>query len=152
MTDFGLSKDSVNGDELTHTFCGTPEYLAPEILHNQGHGKAVDWWSLGTLLYEMLTGLPPFYSTNVNVMYEKILRAKLTFPPEVSPEAQSLLTGLIERDVKKRFTVEQIKSHPFFAGLDWEALARKEIEPVFKPKGSVCGAWTLPHSCEAPFG
>lgn len=83
LTDFGLSKDGITGagaEGGTKTFCGTPEYLAPEILENKGHGKAVDWWSLGTLLYEMLCGLPPYYDTNVQRMYHKILHAPLKFP------------------------------------------------------------------------
>jgi serine/threonine protein kinase len=160
LTDFGLSKDSIKDNSLAHTFCGTPEYLAPEILYNKGHGKAVDWWSLGTLLYEMLTGLPPFYSTNINVMYEKILRAPLTFPPELSPAAASLLSGLIERDVNKRLgslgsDADDIKSHPFFDGLDWNKLYNKEIEPPFKPKGAVCSKIkrTIPsaHDCSRMF-
>ena len=77
LTDFGLSKESVSTPNAARTFCGTPEYLAPEILQGIGHGKAVDWWSLGTLIFEMLTGLPPFYSRNVNHMYEKILKVHL---------------------------------------------------------------------------
>merc|ERR1712141_700474 len=84
ITDFGLSKDSLKGDMITHTFCGTPEYLAPEVLHQQGHGKAVDWWSFGTLLYEMMTGLPPFYNENLNIMYEKILHAPIPLPKYLS--------------------------------------------------------------------
>jgi serine/threonine protein kinase len=83
LTDFGLAKDNITGPGAeggTKTFCGTPEYLAPEILENKGHGKAVDWWSLGTLLYEMLCGLPPYYDTNVQRMYHKILHAPLKFP------------------------------------------------------------------------
>jgi serum/glucocorticoid-regulated kinase 2 len=83
LTDFGLAKAGVTGsgpEGGTRTFCGTPEYLAPEILENKGHGKAVDWWALGTLLYEMLTGLPPFYDTNVQRMYHKILHEPLRFP------------------------------------------------------------------------
>jgi serine/threonine protein kinase len=62
ITDFGLSKENILDDAMTHSFCGTPEYLAPEVLHKTGHGKAVDWWSLGALIFEMLTGLPPFYT------------------------------------------------------------------------------------------
>eukprot|EP01037_Dinobryon_pediforme_P019016 gene19016-19362_t len=83
ITDFGLAKAGVTGYDAeggTKTFCGTPEYLAPEILDNKGHGKAVDWWALGTLLFEMLTGLPPFYDTNVQRMYHKILHDPLRFP------------------------------------------------------------------------
>ena len=93
ITDFGLSKE-LQPDELTHTFCGTPEYLAPEVLKAQGHGTAVDWWSLGTLIYEMLTGLPPFYSQNVNIMYQKILNGELRYPSYLSPEAVALLDGV----------------------------------------------------------
>jgi serine/threonine protein kinase len=83
LTDFGLSKEGVSGagsEEGTSTFCGTPEYLAPEILENKGHGKAVDWWSLGTLMYEMLVGLPPFYDKNMKKMYDKILHQEIAFP------------------------------------------------------------------------
>ncbi|KAG2383554.1 hypothetical protein C9374_004225 [Naegleria lovaniensis] len=102
LTDFGLAKTSIGNNTPTYTFCGTPEYLAPEILKGQGHGKAVDWWSLGILLYEMIVGLPPFYSENINEMYELILKAPLKFPGTVDAQAQSLLKGLLERDEHKR--------------------------------------------------
>merc|ERR1719229_2220963 len=102
ITDFGLSKDSLDGNKLTHTFCGTPEYLAPEVLLQQGHGKPVDWWSFGTLLYEMMTGLPPFYDQNLRLMYEKIQFAPVVPPKFFSKEARSLFYGLLERDVSKR--------------------------------------------------
>lgn len=93
------------------------------------------------LLYEMIVGLPPFYNENVNIMYERILKAKLTFPPGVSPKAQSFLSGLIERDVKKRLgsngrDAEELRNHPFFDDLDWELVLNKQIEPEFRPKGS----------------
>lgn len=141
LTDFGLSKEAVSGAGAnggTKTFCGTPEYLAPEILENKGHGKAVDWWSLGTLIYEMLTGLPPFYDQNMQRMYDKILNAPLRFPSFMSAEAKDLLTGLLTRKVGDRLgsgptDAEEIKAHPFFKGIDWEAVARKEIIPEFKP-------------------
>lgn len=136
LTDFGLSKESITETNLTHTFCGTPEYLAPEVIHGSGYGKPVDWWSLGTLLYEMLTGLPPFYNQNLHVMYERIIRAKLTFPDYLSEDAKDLLSKMLERDPKKRIgskNAEEIKKHPFFKSIDWEKLLRREIEPPFKP-------------------
>jgi len=136
ITDFGLSKQ-IESSEGTHTFCGTPEYLAPEVLKGQGHGTAVDWWSLGTLLYEMLTGLPPFYAQNVNVMYTKILSGELKFPAYISDNAKSLLEGLLTRDPEKRLGSHggtEVKHHPWFGDIDWDKLVRKEIDPPFKPK------------------
>lgn len=141
LTDFGLSKEAVTGAGAiggTKTFCGTPEYLAPEILENKGHGKGVDWWSLGTLIYEMLTGLPPFYDQNMQRMYDKILNAPLRFPAYMSPEAKSLLQGLLQRKVDDRLgsavdDSASIKSHPFFADIDWSAVHGKVVAPEFKP-------------------
>jgi len=138
ITDFGLSKE-IKEDEGTHTFCGTPEYLAPEVLKGQGHGMAVDWWSLGTLIYEMLTGLPPFYSQNINIMYQKILNGELRFPSYVTGDAQHLLEGLLTREVDKRLGSgssgsQDVMNHPFFKDIDWKKLEHKELEPPFKPK------------------
>ncbi|EFA78686.1 protein kinase 2 [Heterostelium album PN500] len=136
ITDFGLSK-KIETTDGTFTFCGTPEYLAPEVLNGHGHGCAVDWWSLGTLLFEMLTGLPPFYSQNVSMMYQKILNGELKIPSYISPEAKSLLEGLLTREVDKRLGSKggnEVKNHPWFKNIDWEKLDRKEIEVHFKPK------------------
>jgi serine/threonine protein kinase len=132
ITDFGLSKE-ITPDGATHTFCGTPEYLAPEVLRGSGHSTPVDWWSLGTLIFEMLSGLPPFYSPNINLMYQKILHGELRFPQFFSPQAVSLLEGLLTRDVAKRLGDANIKAHPFFASIDWTKLDNKELEPPFKP-------------------
>eukprot|EP01113_Clastostelium_recurvatum_P050528 TRINITY_DN958_c0_g1_i1.p1 TRINITY_DN958_c0_g1~~TRINITY_DN958_c0_g1_i1.p1 ORF type:complete len:471 (-),score=106.88 TRINITY_DN958_c0_g1_i1:139-1551(-) len=135
MTDFGISKEGLVADDAkTSTFCGTPEYLAPEILQGKSYGKAVDWWSFGTLMFEMLTGLPPFYSQEVQEMYTKIMNEKLVFPPQVSADARSLLTLLLERNPEKRICNPQaIRQHPFFKSIDWDRLLRKEIEPPFVP-------------------
>jgi serine/threonine protein kinase len=132
ITDFGLSKQIIDPSG-THTFCGTPEYLAPEVLRGQGHGAPVDWWSLGTLIYEMLTGLPPFYSANTNVMYQKILTGDLKFPSDITQECKMLLEGLLERDPSRRLTGEQVKTHPWFIGIDWNKMLKKEIPSPWKP-------------------
>jgi len=139
ITDFGLSKQMMvppSGDTseaTTHTFCGTPEYLAPEVLRGQGHGTPVDWWSLGTLVYEMLTGLPPFYSANTNVMYQKILSSELRFPPEMSGDCRSFLSGLLERDPAKRMDGKAVMAHPWLSSIDWDKLLKKQIPAPWKP-------------------
>ncbi|KAJ3042465.1 hypothetical protein HDV00_007235 [Rhizophlyctis rosea] len=169
LTDFGLCKENVTFDDTTNTFCGTAEYLAPEVLTGQGYGKAVDWWSLGILFYEMTTGLPPFYSENTNLMYKKILHNQLLFPPGFSEKAQFVVRGLLERDPKKRLgggpdDGEAIKRQAFFADVDWNKLLKKEVTPPFKPKvesetdtsnfdpifTAALPVDSLPHSADAP--
>merc|ERR1719223_2303411 len=105
------------------TVCGTPENLAPEILAKSGHGKAVDWYSFGALIYEMLTGLPPFYTRDREKLCERIKRGELSYPSYVTSEAKSLLQALIYRDPDKRLGGgpsggEEVKAHMFFSGVD----------------------------------
>ena len=139
LTDFGLSKEGINDNVSgAHSFCGTPEYLAPEILNRQGHGRAVDWWSLGALLYEMLTGLPPFYCRDREKLFEKIRSAELSYPRYLSENAKDILRGLLTRDPNARLgsapdDADPIKRHPFFIDIDWLRIASAELPPPWEP-------------------
>jgi serine/threonine protein kinase len=139
LTDFGLSKENVRSHSTgASSFCGTPEYIAPEVLKRQGHGRAVDWWSLGALLFEMISGLPPFYSRNRETMFEKIMKAEISFPPFMSANAKDLIGKLLIRDPKDRMgsserDAAELKEHPFFAEVDWTTLATGNVTPPWAP-------------------
>ncbi len=108
--------------------------MAPEILKGQGHGREVDWWSFGILLYTLMVGHAPFYSDNTMVMYQMIMTTgNLTFPEHVPADAQSLIAGLLERAPDKRLVTEEIRAHPFFSSLDLAKLEKKQIPAPFVP-------------------
>ncbi|CAD8060970.1 unnamed protein product [Paramecium sonneborni] len=134
LTDFGLSRINLKEGERTYTFCGTPEYLAPEILLGQGHDQSADWWSLGALMYEMIAGAPPFYSKEKGIMFRDRLEKQIEMKPWFSENVSNLLTGLLINDPNKRITIQQIKSHPFFGSLSWDDVYNKTIKPQFIPK------------------
>ena len=138
LIDFGMAK-ILKDEEKANSFCGTPEYLAPEIITGEGHNRMADWWSYGALIYEMLFGIPPFFSENVEKMYSLITNSELRFPKKfkVSDDAKDLLLKLLVKNQKERFGInggfEEIKKHPFFKGMDFKALEEKKIEAPFKP-------------------
>jgi len=135
ITDFGLSKEGlVDPTSTTSTFCGTPEFLAPEVIKGMEYTKNVDWWSLGILLCEMMTGIPPFYSKSEEIMYDRIVNENIEIPDYFSQDAKDLITKLCDRNSQTRLQdPEIIKAHPFFNGIDWGKLIRKEITPPFIP-------------------
>ncbi|KAM9234160.1 ribosomal protein S6 kinase alpha-2 isoform 1-T1 [Dugong dugon] len=138
ITDFGLSKEAIDHDKRAYSFCGTIEYMAPEVVNRRGHTQSADWWSFGVLMFEMLTGSLPFQGKDRKETMALILKAKLGMPQFLSLEAQSLLRALFKRNPCNRLGagldgVEEIKRHPFFMTVDWNKLYRKEIKPPFKP-------------------
>jgi serine/threonine protein kinase len=135
LIDFGFAKVTEN---KTYTVCGIPEYLAPEILLNIGYGKEVDWWAFGCLIYELLVGLSPFYENDPILIFKRIIKGDVKFPPNFAPCAKSLIKHCLERDIGKRYGslirgIGDIKGHRFFAGFDWNGCVKQRGKQLYAP-------------------
>ena len=136
LTDFGFAKICKG---RTYTLCGTPGYISPEILLNKGHGKPVDWWTLGILLYEMIVGIDPFNDEDTMAIYQKVIKCKVKFPSYFPSDAKSLVKHLLVKDLSKRYGnlkggVNDIKLHRFFKNLDWNKLIKCQLEAPYIPE------------------
>ena len=145
IIDYGLAK-MLKGDEMAMSYCGTPEYLAPEMITHSGHDMNVDWWAIGILIYEMLIGVTPFFNRNRQVLMSKIKHSKIVFPDRktyrivYSDEIVDLISKLLRKDKGTRIgangDAEEILKHPWFADIDFENLMAKNMTPPFMPKQS----------------
>ncbi|KAK2852854.1 hypothetical protein Q7C36_008055 [Tachysurus vachellii] len=141
LADFGMCKEGILDGITTTTFCGTPDYIAPEILQELEYGPSVDWWALGVLMYEMMAGQPPFEADNEDDLFESILHDDVLYPVWLSKEAVSILKAFMTKSPNKRLGCvvsqgleEAIKVHPFFKEIDWVLLEQRKIKPPFKPR------------------
>lgn len=132
LTDFGLSKEGVDVN-LSKSFCGSVAYLAPEMLKRAGHNRTVDWYLLGVLFYEMLVGIPPYFSAKKEELFENILKAPLKLPRSISEEAKDLLKKLLNRNPANRLgatgDAADIKAHAFFKGISWDDVYNRKLKP-----------------------
>ncbi|XP_047307233.1 serine/threonine-protein kinase AtPK2/AtPK19-like [Impatiens glandulifera] len=163
LTDFGLAKQ-FDDNTRSNSMCGTVEYMSPEIILGKGHDKAADWWSVGILLFEMLTGKPPFCGGNRDKIQQKIVKDKIKLPSYLSSEAHSILKALLQKDPSKRLGnggkgSEEVKGHKWFKPINWKKLDARQIQPSFRPEiaGSHCIAnfdkrWTDMPLQDSPAG
>uniref|UniRef100_A0A665X2X3 protein kinase C n=1 Tax=Echeneis naucrates TaxID=173247 RepID=A0A665X2X3_ECHNA len=147
LTDYGMCKEGIRPGDTTSTFCGTPNYIAPEILRGEDYGFSVDWWALGVLMFEMMAGRSPFDIITDNpdmnteeYLFQVILEKPIRIPRSLSVKAASVLKGFLNKDPKERLGCQvqtgftDIKSHTFFRSIDWNQLEKKEVTPPFKPQ------------------
>lgn len=141
LADFGMCKEGIMNGVTTTTFCGTPDYIAPEILQELEYGASVDWWALGVLMYEMMAGQPPFEADNEDDLFESILHDDVLYPVWLSKEAVSILRAFMTKNPAKRLGCvvnagceEAIKTHAFFREIDWVLLEQRKVKPPFKPR------------------
>ncbi|ELP92770.1 hypothetical protein EIN_371920 [Entamoeba invadens IP1] len=136
LTDFGLSKENVKSDDRSETFCGTPEYLSPEVVLAQPYTNVIDWWGIGIMTFEMLHGQAPFVSDNIQQLYQRILNADVAFPSSsiASPPCRDFINKMLQKKIEDRLnTPEKIKSHMWWNGFNWDDLYQKKIQASFKP-------------------